>query len=52
MVFLGVVGFVEDEEVYLADLDVGAEQALVQDLCRTDNHHVLFEVPVPCLFVP
>lgn len=52
MVLLRMVGFIKDEEVDLFHLDVGIKQALVQDFCSANNHHVLFEKLIPGLSAP
>lgn len=47
MVLLGVVGFVEDQEVDLVDLNEAAVEAVQQDLGCADNHHVFSQLLVP-----
>lgn len=52
MIFLCVMGFIEYQEVDLFHSDVGVQQALVQNLRRTNNNHILLEKLSPSLATP
>lgn len=52
MIFLRVVGFIEDQNVDLAYLDEAIEQALVENLPCANDYHAFGKVVIPDLFVP
>lgn len=52
MALFGVMGFVENEQVDLIDVDERVHQALAQDISRADNDHVFLKMLLPCLLGP
>jgi hypothetical protein len=52
MIFLRVMGFIEYQEVDLFHSDMGMQQALVQNLRRTNNNHIFLEKLSPSLATP
>ncbi len=52
MIFLCMMCFVENQEIYLVNADERMHETLIQDLCCTNNDHVLRKVLVPDAFLP
>lgn len=52
MIFLCVMGFVKYQEVYLLHPDEGAQETLLEDFCRTDNHHIIIDTLRPDILIP
>ena len=52
MILLGMMRFVEDQEVDLVKRDEGMHETLIQNLGGADYHHVIFEKLFPNRFGP
>ena len=52
MILLGMMRFVEDQEVDLVERDKGMHETLIQNLGGADYHHIIFEKPLPDRFGP
>lgn len=52
MVFLGMMSFVEDEQIDITHADERMHQTLVEDVCCTDNHFTFGKGRLPNASVP
>lgn len=52
VILFGMVGFIKDKQVDLLHSDMTVHQAMIQDISRTDDHHVILEMLCPSLLAP
>lgn len=47
MIFLRVVCFIEDEQIYLINRDERMHEALIKNFRCTDEHHIFIKMFLP-----